>query len=160
MKILDSVPVRLVVVVLIAFKVLDDLFATVLTIAYKVGAVGVAERLGRQTPGDDYSRLTPLMDAVPLWLHGLWVLAAGLYLTAIVLFALRKGSAYILVLAALGVEILAEAMGRPIVASTGVVVNPEPSVLAAVVIPFVVPLALAGILWMAGRKPAALGQPQ
>jgi hypothetical protein len=160
MKILDSGPVRGVVVALIAFKILDDLFATVLTVAYRAGASGVTELLGQQTPGDDSARLIPLMEAVPWWLHGLWVLAAGLYLTAIVLFALRKRTAYILVLAALGIEILAQVVGHPIVAATGVAANPNPSVLAAVVIPFVLPLALATVLWMAGRKRPVTLAPQ
>jgi hypothetical protein len=151
-KLLDSLVARLAVMFVIAFKVLDDLFAAVLTLAYKVNAVGVAERLGRLTPGDDFNRLTPLMNAVPWWLHGLWVLAAGLYLTAILLVALRKGAAYVPVLAAFGIEVLAKALGRPIVAATGIVVNPAPSTLVAVVIPFVIPLVLALVLWMAGRK--------
>jgi len=123
-----------------------------------MSALGAAERLGRLTAGDDYSRLIPLMDAVPFWLHGLWVLAAVLYLTAIARFALRKGSAHVLVLAALGVEFVANEIGRPIVAATGVIVNPEPSVLAGLIFPFVLPFMLAVVLWMASRKPPPLAQ--
>ena len=158
MKILDNAVVRLAIVFLIAFKVIDELFATVLTLAYRMSALGAAERLGRLTAGDDYSRLIPLMDAVPVWLHGLWVLAAALYLTAIARFALRKGSAHVLVLAALGVEFVAIEIGRPIVAATGVIVKPEPSVLAGLIFPFVLPFMLAVVLWMASRKPPPLAQ--
>ncbi len=159
MKILDSPPVRLAVVLVIAFKILDDLFATALTVAYRSGALGVADVLGRQTPGDDFRRLTPLMEAVPLWLHALWVLAACLYLAAIVLFARRRRGAYLLVLAALAAETLAAVLGRPIVAAVGVAANPHPSLLAGVVIPFLLPLALAWVVWRAGREPGPLGTP-
>jgi hypothetical protein len=158
MRILDNVGVRVIVVLMIAFKVFDDLFATVLTAAYKLSALRAAERLGRMTPGDDYSRLAPLMDAVPWWLHGLWVLSAGLYVAAIVSVALRRGPGYLLVLAALGIEVLATQMGRPIIAATGVVVNPNPSVLAAVVLPYVMPIALAVVLWLGGRTRTPLPQ--
>ena len=158
MKILDNAVVRLGIVSLIAFRVIDDLFATVLTLVYRVSALGAAERLGQLTPGDDYSRLIPLMAAVPPWLHGLWVLAAALYLMAIVGFALRRGSAHVLVLAALGIEFVANELGRPIVAATGVIVNPKPSVLAGVMFPFILPLTLAVVLWMAGRRPPPLAQ--
>jgi hypothetical protein len=154
---LDTVLIRLVVVLLLALKLVDDLFATALTFVYKAGTLGAAEGLGQLTPGDDYNRLKPLMDAIPLWLHGLWVLAAGLYLTALVLFVLRKGPAYIFVLAALAIEILAQVLGRQLIAATGVVVNPHPSFLAAVVIPYFIPLALACVMWLAGRKRAPQG---
>jgi hypothetical protein len=158
MRILDNVGVRVIVVLMIAFKVFDDLFATVLTAVYKLSALGAAERLGRMTPGDDYSRLVPLMDAVPLWLHGLWVLSAVLYVAAIVSFVLRRGPGWILALAGLGTEILATQLGRPIIAATGVVVNPNPSVLAAVIFPYVIPIALAVVLWLGGRARTPLAQ--
>lgn len=102
---------------LIACRVFDAFFATALTIAYRMNRVGAAERLGGRTPGDDYLRLVPLMEAVPWWLHALWVLAGVLYL----------------------------------IAATGVVVNPTPSAIATIVIPFVLPLALALVLWQSGR---------
>ena len=146
MKIMDNLVVRLVLAALIAFKALDAFFATALTIAYRMNLVGTAERLGRLTPGDDYARLIPLMDAVPLWLHGMWVLAGVLYLIAMARVMLGKGWAHIPVLAALGIEVVANLVRRPIIKATGVVVNPNPSVIASVVIPFVLPLLLALVL--------------
>ena len=152
MRIMDLLVVRLLVVALIAFKALDAFFATALTIAYRTNAGGVAERLGRLTPGDDYVRLIPLMDAVPLWLHGLWVLAGVLYLIAIACFVRRTRQAHVFVLAALSIEVIAKIVERPIIQATGVIVNPHPSAIATVVIPFVVPLLLALVLWQANRQ--------
>ena len=152
MRILNTLPVRLGVMAVIAFKVVDDLFATLLTLAYRLAQSQAAGFLGRQTPGDDYQRLAPLMDAVPIWLHGLWVAAAVLYLGAIVLILLHRRQAYAWVLLAFGFELAASLLGRPIVAASGVVVNPNPSFLAAVVIPFIVPLGLAAVLWLAARR--------
>ena len=146
MKIIDLSVVRLVLGALIALKALDAFFATALTIAYRMNLVGTAERLGRLTPGDDYARLIPLMDAVPLWLHILWVLAGILYLIAIVRVVRGMGRAHIPVLAAVSFEVVTMLVGRPIIEATGVVVNPNPSVVATVVIPFVLPLLLAIVL--------------
>ena len=117
-----------------------------------MNAFGAAERLGRLTPGDDYGRFIPLMDAVPPWLHGLWVLAGSLYLLAIADVVRRTGRAYLAILAAFSVEVVANLLARPIVGATGVVVNPNPSLIAAVVIPFILPLLLVVLLWHPGRQ--------
>ena len=60
--------------------------------------------------------------------------------------------AYIPVLLALVVEMFAGKLGRPIVAQTGIVVNPNPSIIATVVIPIILPLVLALFLWLTGRR--------
>lgn len=150
---MEQVFVRLMVAALLAFKALDDVFATALTIAYRRGALGVAEHLGRATPGDDYRRLVPLMDAVPVRHHGLWVLAGLLYLAAVAYVLLRKGGAHLLILAAVGFELVAMLAGRPIAAATGVVVNSNPGPIAAV--RFVLPLLLAAVLWQTGPRGTA-----
>jgi hypothetical protein len=160
MHVLNTLPVRLGLVMVIAFKIFDDIIATVGTLAYKAGALGLTDTLGKQMPGDDYTRLIPLMEAIPAWLHGLWVLAAGLSLIAAVLIILERGSAYLLVLSALGVEILAQQLGRPIIAATGVVVNPNPSVIATVIIPFVIPLGIAAVLWLGRQRPTSIAKRQ
>lgn len=151
LKLLNSIWARSALVLLLGFKVFDDVFATLLTLAYRSRAAGAAELLGSQTPGDDYLRLVPLMNAVPAWLHGLWVLAAGLYVAAIASIVLRKGQAYLFVIVAFATEMLAQTLGRPILAASGVVVNPNPSILASVVIPIVLPLGLALALWVGNR---------
>jgi hypothetical protein len=152
-RIFDFLLVRLAVVPFIAFKVFDDLFATLMTAAYRLGAMGATEGFGQMTPGDDYARLIPLMEAIPAWLHGIWVAAAALYLLAAVLFIFRARTAYtfVLVILAVGLEQAAQLFGRPLIAATGVVVNPSPSLVATVVIPFVLPLMIALPIWLAGR---------
>jgi hypothetical protein len=145
--------VRLIVAGLLALLALNDFFATALTIAYRSGALGVAERLGRLTPGDDFRRLIPLMDAVPVWLHALWVLAGISYLlAAVICLVRRRGAAPLLVIMAVGLGAIAELAGRPVIAAAGVVVNPHPSVIAAVVLPYLMPLGLALALWWVGRQ--------
>ena len=146
MKIMDSLVVRLALAALLAFKAFNDFFATALTIAYKMNAFGAAESLGRLTAGDDYNRFVPLMEATPVWLHGLWVLAGILYLIAIVLVVGGFGRAHIPVLAALALEIVANLAARPIIEASGVVVNPNPSVIVTLVIPYILPLFLALVL--------------
>jgi hypothetical protein len=147
MKIPDLLVVRLLLVGLLAFKAFDAFFASVLTFAYRMNVPAATEGMGRLTPGDDYNRLIPLMEAVPLWLHGLWVLAGILYLIAITLVVRSKGWAHIPILAAFGIEIVARFVGQPVIESTGVVVNPNPSLVASLIIPYVLPLALILVLW-------------
>jgi hypothetical protein len=155
MKITDILVVRLALAGLLAFKALDAFFATALTFAYRMDLLGAAKGLGQLTAGDDYTRFIPLMEAVPLWLHGLWVLAGVLYLIAIAFVLVGIRRAHIPVLAALGIEIMATVMGRPIIEATGVIVNPNPSVIATVVIPFALPLLLALVLWWRPSAPMA-----
>jgi hypothetical protein len=155
MKLMDNIPVRLGLAALLAFKAFDDLFATALTLAYRLRLGSATEGLGQLTPGDDYARLIPLIQAVPGWLHALWVLAGLLYLIAIARLFWRKRGAHILVLAALGLEIVAAVVGRPVSEATGVVVNPNPSLAASVIIPFALPLMLALLLWRQTSSPTA-----
>ena len=58
------------------------IFAPALTAAYRLHAVGIAEFLGARTPGDDYRRFIPLMDATPTWLFGLGAVSGLFYLLA------------------------------------------------------------------------------
>jgi hypothetical protein len=73
---------RVFLTLLIASQVLSMLFATALTVAYRLHYLGVAAFLGGFTPGDDYRRFIPLMDATPWWIHGLWVSASVLFLAS------------------------------------------------------------------------------
>ncbi len=79
MNVLHTWYVRGFLALLILSQALSMLFATVLTAAYRLQYVGVATFLGAFTPGDDYRRFIPLMDATPWWLHGLWVAASVLF---------------------------------------------------------------------------------
>lgn len=64
---------------LMATQVLSMLFATMMTVAYRGGYLRVARFLGGFTPGDDYHRFIPLMDATPWWTHAMWVGASVLF---------------------------------------------------------------------------------
>jgi hypothetical protein len=141
----------LVLVAFIALSAVNDFFAPALTLAYRTGALGVAEALGLATAGDDYRRFIPLMDAAPLWLHGLWVLAGVMYLRTIVRVIRRRPGGHLLVLAAVSIELVATLLSRPIEAAAGVVVNPNAST-AVLVLPFGLPLTLAAFLWVTGRR--------
>lgn len=79
MDFINSGFVRVVLMLLIAGQVLSMLFATVMTVAYRLHLLGIASFLGGFTPGDDYRRFIPLMDATPWWLHGLCVAASVLF---------------------------------------------------------------------------------
>jgi hypothetical protein len=83
---------RALLALLIGGEALSMLFATILTAAYRLHDLDTAAFLGAFTPGDDYHRLIPLMDATPWWIHALWVAAAVLFVTS-ALQLLRKRSA-------------------------------------------------------------------
>ena len=83
----------------IGCEALSMLFATALTVACRLHYVGGAVFLGRFTPGDDYRRFIPLMDATPWWIHALWV-TAGILLFACAVQLLRKRRAAFLLFAA------------------------------------------------------------
>ena len=82
MNVLHTWYVRGFLALLILSQALSMLFATVLTAAYRLQYVGVATFLGTFTPGDDYRRFIPLMDATPWWLHALWVAASVLFVAS------------------------------------------------------------------------------
>ena len=72
------------------------LFATVFTIAYRLHDLDAAAFLGPITPGDDYRRFIPLMDATPWWLHALWVTAAVLLVASAVELLRKRRAAFLL----------------------------------------------------------------
>ena len=105
------------------------------------------------TPGDDYRRLIPLMEAVPAWLHALWVAAALFYLVAIVGLLTRQRLAYVAVVVGLGLEVAGTLLERPIIDAVGVRANPNPSVLAQF-LQFGLPLLVAIAVWYSSRPQA------
>jgi hypothetical protein len=77
--------------------------------------------------------------------HGLWVLAGVLYLVAIARMALHKSAALLPVIA-LVLEFAGQLASRSVSEAVGVVANPNPSIIA-LVLPVLLPLALAAMLW-------------
>ncbi len=74
--------VRWFLALFILGQAFDQLFATVLTVSCRLQLVGLARFLGAFTPGDDYRRLIPLMNATPRWLHAHWVAGRVLFVAA------------------------------------------------------------------------------
>lgn len=80
MNLIQTWGVRSLLALLVFGRAVDLLFATALTLAYRLRYLDVARFLGGFTPGDDYRRFIPLMEATPLWLHGLWIAGSVLCL--------------------------------------------------------------------------------
>lgn len=72
--------VRWLLVFVIAGQAASSIFSAALPLAWHMNALGIANFLGHFTPGDDYRRFLPLMDATPTWMPGLRLIAAILYL--------------------------------------------------------------------------------
>lgn len=100
MNAIDMWYARAFLALLIGGEVLNMLFATVLSAAYRFHYLGVAGFLGGFTPGDDYRRFIPLMNATPWWMHGLWVAAGVLFFVAAVQLLRNRRSAFPLFAAA------------------------------------------------------------
>jgi hypothetical protein len=91
------------------------------------------------------------MDALPLWLHGMVVLAVILYALAGIATWRRRSMGAAFWCMAIVVEQSASFAARPILADVGVVVVQHPSALAAVLLPIVVPVLFAIASWSGSR---------
>jgi hypothetical protein len=149
---LDVAAIRVAGVLLAGFRVLDAGMPTLLTMLYRAQSASIAD-VARLTPGDDYRRLVPLMEAIPFWLHAIIVLAVVLYVAAGVATWRRRSMAAVFWCMAIAAEQWASFAARPILADVGVVVVQQPSVLAAVLLPVVMPLLSAAAAW-SGARPA------
>jgi hypothetical protein len=112
----------------------------------------MAEGLGRMTPGDDYRRLVPLMEGIPLWAHVLAVAAGACYSLAIVCLVRRRRAASVALMLGVAIEVMGTVMVRPIIEEIGVRAVAQPSLLAAVILPLVLPLLLALAAWSGSRR--------
>jgi hypothetical protein len=149
---LDVAAIRAAGVLLTLFRAFDVTLPSMMTAAYRLGTVGLTEGLGRMTPGDDYQRLIPLMDAIPAWLHAMLVTAGICYLVTAICLLARRRTASLVLLAGVILEFFSQALSRPILAPADVIVTPNPSVLAAVLLPVVFPLLLAVAAWSGSRR--------
>jgi hypothetical protein len=149
---LDNAAIRIAATLLASFRVLDVGMPTLLTLAHRA-RVAAATSLGGLTPGDDYERLVPLMDAIPLWLHGMVLSAVMLYALAAAATWGRRSMAGVFWCTAIVAEQSASVAARPILADVGVVVVQHPSVLAAVLLPIVMPILFAIASWSGSRTP-------
>ena len=154
-RLMDSPFVRLGAALLILHRAFDAQLPTALTLAYRFGTADVADQLGRATPGDSVQRLAPLMDAMPVWLHVIALVAAVLYLSAAIGLIRYRPSAYALILFALLFDNVANAIGRHVAIDVGVIVNPNPSLLAWFILPIAIPLLVSLTAW--SSRPPAVG---
>ena len=149
---LDVLAVRAAGVMLALFCAADVTLPTAMTAAYRLGALGATQDLGRMTPADDYQRLVPLMEAIPAWLHVLLLAAGACYLVAVVCLLRRRRAAYPALLLGVTLGLATRLLARPIVDATGVTVVASPSFVAAALLPVGLPLLLAFAAWSGSRR--------
>ena len=145
---------RLLLAALIIGRAVDLLFATVLTLAYRFHHLGTASFLGGFTPGDDYRRLIPLMDATPWWIHALWVAGSTLCLIAAWELMRNRPAAFL----AFGAAWIAGAVGDICCTAMpefrAAFSFPTPQILRDIVIPTtraLLPILVAAALWVHHR---------
>jgi hypothetical protein len=161
MNMLSTWYVRGFLALLILGQALNMLFATVLTGAYRLNYVGVATFLGAFTPGDDYHRFIPLMDATPWWLHGMWVAASVLFFASAWQLLRDRAAAFPLFAAAWILGTAGDLISRALPAYRQVFSFPEPMFTRDYLIPtatIVIPLLIAAALWAHGRCSLASGE--
>ncbi|MDE2182852.1 MAG: hypothetical protein KGJ78_07505 [Alphaproteobacteria bacterium] len=111
---LQAKPARWLFAIVMLGLAWREFFAPLLTLAYKLGDAPLARLLGRLTPGDDYRRFIPLMDATPLWIQAMWVMSAVLLIAAAVALLWKKRAAFGLFASAMLLEIAGTLISRQI----------------------------------------------
>jgi len=165
MNVVDAIAVRAILIFFIGLEVMSNLFATIATIAYKTGHLGFVGAMGGQMPGDDYRPFVPLMNAIPWWIHALWVCAALLYVvSAGLLVTQRRAGAFPAFLSGFGLALIAKLSSGIIIAKTGLqpVVSPAGTIAGRLIqaIPeFILPLAIALVLFVLWRSRKSAGSP-
>jgi hypothetical protein len=164
-NIVDMAIMRGVLIFLIALEVMSIFFATIVTVAYKTGHLGLAAAMAGQMPGDDYRPFIPLMNAIPWWVYALWVSAGLLYLVAAgslvtrqrrKAFSLFAGGFAVAIVAKLASDAIISAAGlQPIVPRagtiTGLMIQSIPEIILL--------LAIVSALFLIWRRQTAPGAP-
>ena len=163
MVMFDTVVVRGFLVFFMVLEVFSSFFATIVTVAYKTGHMGIVRAMAGQMPGDDYHPFIPLMNATPWWVHALWVGAGILYLvSAGFLFTRLRGIAFpvfttgfvLTMIAKLGsTVVMADAGLQPVVGRSGTVIG---RIIQAIP-EFILPLAIILVLWLMWRTRSSTG---
>lgn len=163
MNVIHTWYARGLLTLLIGTQVLSMLFATVLTAAYRLHYLGVAALLGGFTPGDDYHRFIPLMDATPWWIHGLWVAASVLFFVSAVQLLRNRRAAFPLFAAAWVLGAVGNLISQSMPAYREAFSFPAPLFTRDYLIPAVtalVPVFIAAALWAHARCSLANGLSQ
>jgi hypothetical protein len=161
MSIVDAAIARGVLIFFIALEVLSNFFATIVTVAYKTGHMGIVQAMSGQMPGDDYRPFIPLMNAIPWWVHALWVGSGILYLIAAgLLFTSRRSAAFPLFTGGFALTMIAKVGSSIVMAQAGLqpVVGRAGSVVGRIIqaVPeFILPLAIVLVLWLIWRSRTA-----
>jgi hypothetical protein len=160
MDLFRSPAARAVLAALVFTQVLSFLFATALTLAVRLNQLRLARFLGGFTPGDDYRRFIPLMDATPWWIHALWIAASALFLVCAVELLRDRGAPF----AAFALAWIVGAVGNWISESMPVYREtfsfPAPSFMRDVLVPAVaalVPALVAIALWVTSSRRRTAG---
>lgn len=155
----DTVVMRALLLFVITLEAWSNFFATIVTIAYRSGHLGLPETVSGMMPGDDYRPFIPLMNAIPWWVHVLWVSSALFYLGAAGhLFTRQRGLAFPLFTAGFALSIAGEIASRIVMAAAGLtpIVGRAGSMTGRVIqdIPEIyLPLAIILALWAIRRRP-------
>jgi len=155
MSVLDSDVARALVALLIGGEALSMLFATVLTAAWRMHDLEDAAFLGAFTPGDDYRRFIPLMDATPWWIHALWVSAAVLFVVSAIQLLRQRRAAFALFGAAWILGTVGNLISQSMPEYREAFAFPAPMFLRDYFIPAVtalVPVFIAAALWAHSRR--------
>jgi hypothetical protein len=154
MNVIHTWYARGLLTLLIFGEVLSMFFATVLTAAYRLHYLGVATFLGGFTPGDDYRRFIPLMDATPWWLHGLWVASGVLFLVSALQLFRKSGTAFLVFAAAWVLGTVGNLISQSIPAYRQAFSFPAPLLTRDYLIPAataLMPVVVAAALWAHGQ---------
>jgi hypothetical protein len=112
MSMLDRPTVRWLFAFLVVVLGVREFFAPALTFAYRFGDLPLAQTLGGFTPGDDYRRFIPLMEATPLWLLGMWVASGATFLASAMMLVWKRQAAFLCFVAAVFLEIASGLIAR------------------------------------------------
>ena len=107
------------------------------------------------TPGDDYHRFIPLMNAIPFWLQGMWVMSGMLFLASAWLLLRNNRAAFEFFVLALELELIAMMFEHAVPAYREAFSFSSPNFRRDVVIPvaqIVSPFLIAGVLWLMTRR--------
>jgi len=110
-----------------------------LTLGFRLQQGSFLELLARMTPGDDWHRLVPAMQALPDSVHVLLLAAGFCYLAGAVGVLRRQEAAAVAVLVGVALDLATRVIGQVFIEPAAVVVG-NSSILAQVIVPLVLPL--------------------
>ena len=155
MDLLHTRAARIVLVFPVLFLAAREFLAPVLTLAYRLQGTGLAGILGAVTPGDDYHRFIPLMNAIPFWVQGMWVVSGMLFLASAWLLLRNSKAVFEFFILALAIEMIAVTFEHAVPAFREAFSFSVPNFRRDVLIPvaqIVIPFLIAGVLWLMTRR--------